>query len=138
MEPLAWSIIHGPATPLFYFHDCSSSSTLPEPKAATHSYHGYDSNKQHSSNIFAGKDEQDNEDIPVGNDVFAGEGLSVGDDEFGGAEAYAGEHDTFNDIDENGRGHFISSLSNSMYILMFLLLVSRLSQEIQRSWSMTD
>ena len=138
MEPPTWSIISGPATPLFYFHDRSSSSTLPEPEVASHSDHGYDSNKQHSSNMFAGEDEQGDEEVSVGDDAFGGEGLSVGDDEFGGAEAYAGEHDTFDDIDENGRGHFVSSLSDSMYSLMFLLLVSRISQEIRRSWSTTD
>lgn len=104
MEPPTWSIISAsPTTPLFYFHDHSSSSTPSQPKVATHSDHGH-------SNVFAGEYEH-------GDDGFSGEGFPVGDDEFGGAESYVGDHDTFND--ESGRGHFVSSLSDSMHTLMF-------------------
>jgi len=60
--------------------------------------------------MFAGKDERGGEKAPVGGN------------EFGGVEAYVGDnelddHDTFSS--ENGGGHFVSSSSNSMHILMF-------------------
>jgi hypothetical protein len=123
MEPPTWSIISGPTTPLFYFHDPSSSAPS-QPEVATHSDHGHGSNEQRSSNMFGIEDKHGGEKAPASGNEFGGEGSSVGDDEFGGAEAYVGDNelDDHGALDgENSRGHFVSSLFGMrMHILTFV------------------